>query len=214
MPPVRGATQGPSHLTGTQGFTLVELIVVIVILGILLAVAVPALTGYIAKAQDKQYIMDAKDTVQAVRAVLDEAYAADELTSNPLVSNYIQNGQTSSITKLFNTAFISREATGNIWGYYCRAFDLMGKTFPAVAADPGFWSLLLVGSADATALDADGFIYEMYPEGSVSGRPCVIVTYRMTRAGQPTTYTNFYGVVQTVDIYNADAGYEIYYLVK
>jgi type IV pilus assembly protein PilA len=36
-----------------KGFTLVELIVVIVILGILLAISIPALTGYISKAQDE-----------------------------------------------------------------------------------------------------------------------------------------------------------------
>ncbi|MDR3136537.1 MAG: prepilin-type N-terminal cleavage/methylation domain-containing protein, partial [Coriobacteriales bacterium] len=35
--PVRGASQDRTHLTDTKGFTLVELIVVIVVLGILLA---------------------------------------------------------------------------------------------------------------------------------------------------------------------------------
>jgi prepilin-type N-terminal cleavage/methylation domain-containing protein len=40
------------------GFTLVEVIVVLVILAILAAIAIPALTGYIDKAQDKQYIAE------------------------------------------------------------------------------------------------------------------------------------------------------------
>jgi prepilin-type N-terminal cleavage/methylation domain-containing protein len=38
---------------GRRGFTLVEVIVVLVILAILMAIAVPALTGYISKAQTK-----------------------------------------------------------------------------------------------------------------------------------------------------------------
>ncbi|MEG0275302.1 MAG: type II secretion system protein [Longicatena sp.] len=44
-----------------KGFTLVEIIVVLVIMGILLALAVPAVLGYISKAQDQQYIAEARN---------------------------------------------------------------------------------------------------------------------------------------------------------
>ncbi|MDR2162862.1 MAG: prepilin-type N-terminal cleavage/methylation domain-containing protein [Clostridiales Family XIII bacterium] len=39
-----------------KGFTLMEVIVVLVILAILVAIAIPALTGYIYKGEDKKYI--------------------------------------------------------------------------------------------------------------------------------------------------------------
>ena len=43
-----------------KGFTLVELIVVLVILAILAAILVPALLGYIDRAREKQYVLNAK----------------------------------------------------------------------------------------------------------------------------------------------------------
>lgn len=58
-----------------KGFTLVELIVVLVILAILAALLVPALTGYIDKAKEKQIIAETRQIVMAAQTILDEKYA-------------------------------------------------------------------------------------------------------------------------------------------
>lgn len=58
-----------------KGFTLVELIVVIVILAILAAILVPALLGYIDRSKDQKYILEAKELMTATQAGIAEAYA-------------------------------------------------------------------------------------------------------------------------------------------
>ena len=59
-----------------KGFTLVELIVVLVILAILAALLVPALTGYIDKAKEKQIIAETRQAVMAAQTIVDEMYGA------------------------------------------------------------------------------------------------------------------------------------------
>ena len=57
------------------GFTLVELIVVLVILAILAAILVPALLGYIDKARNGQYLEEAHSIYTAIQVLEDEKYA-------------------------------------------------------------------------------------------------------------------------------------------
>ena len=57
------------------GFTLVELIVVLVILAILAALLIPALTGYIDRAKEKNVIAETRQCVMAAQTPYDEAYA-------------------------------------------------------------------------------------------------------------------------------------------
>ena len=56
------------------GFTLVELIVVLVILAILAALLIPALTGYIDRAKEKNAIAETRQVVMAAQTLYDEAY--------------------------------------------------------------------------------------------------------------------------------------------
>lgn len=58
-----------------KGFTLVEIIVVLVILAILAAAMIPALTGYIDKANQKTAISEARNVVTAAQTLASEKYA-------------------------------------------------------------------------------------------------------------------------------------------
>lgn len=64
-----------------KGFTLVELIVVLVILAILAALLIPALTGYIDKAKEKQIIAETRQAVMAAQTLVDEEYGILNLGS-------------------------------------------------------------------------------------------------------------------------------------
>lgn len=64
-----------------KGFTLVELIVVLVILAILAALLIPALTGYIDKAKEKQIIAKTRQIVMAAQTLVDEEYGTLALDS-------------------------------------------------------------------------------------------------------------------------------------
>lgn len=71
---------------GNKGFTLVELIVVLVILAILAALLIPALTGYIDKAKEKQIIAETRQAVMAAQTLVDEKYATKDASDSTTIT--------------------------------------------------------------------------------------------------------------------------------
>lgn len=62
-----------------SGVTLVEVIVVLVIIGILFSIVIPSMTGYIDKAKQQKYVMEAQGVRQSVEMYLLEQYVFDDI---------------------------------------------------------------------------------------------------------------------------------------
>lgn len=71
-----------------KGFTLVELIVVLVILAILAALLIPALTGYIDKANNEKVVAETRQVLVAAQTVVSEDYGQNvDVTASGYVSD-------------------------------------------------------------------------------------------------------------------------------
>lgn len=89
------------------GFTLVELIVVLVILAILAALLIPALTGYIDKAKQKQIIAETRQVVIAAQTLVDEAYGTKNVGATLTVGS--ANSDTVKIADVAKLAEVKGE---------------------------------------------------------------------------------------------------------
>jgi len=83
------------------GFTLVELIVVLIILAILAALLIPSLTGYIDKAKQKQIVAETRSCVMAAQTLADEKYAIGR--TDEAVQNYLTGTDGKVVTDLAET---------------------------------------------------------------------------------------------------------------
>ncbi|MEG1538238.1 MAG: prepilin-type N-terminal cleavage/methylation domain-containing protein [Clostridiales bacterium] len=73
-----------------KGFTLVEVIVVLVILAILAAVLIPTLTGYIDKANERVVVSECRSAVMAAQTLASEAYGTKEALSTAVTTAKIE----------------------------------------------------------------------------------------------------------------------------
>ena len=93
-----------------KGFTLVELIVVLVILAILAALLIPALTGYIDRANNQKVIATTHQVVMAAQTVTSEDYA--KAATGKLTAGNLTSGGTPDLDEVLKLAEITLNQNG------------------------------------------------------------------------------------------------------
>jgi prepilin-type N-terminal cleavage/methylation domain-containing protein len=109
-----------------KGFTLIELLAVIIILGILMIIAIPAVTTYISNSRKEAYVKSAKQIIAGARNLVNSG----KLNAfDPKVAYYIpvscipsENGTESPYGK-FEKAYVIATYTGNDYNYYWTSTD-------------------------------------------------------------------------------------------
>lgn len=134
------------------GFTLVELIVVLVILGVLAAFAVPALTGYIDSAKEKQAVSEAQACVMTATRQGAQNYA--------LVQNASVAGNAENAAALTNWAGQLEANAPEVTGGKVALTEGSGQYLLDVASPPA-------GSIATTTIAADAGV-----KGTVQGMTC------------------------------------------
>lgn len=130
-----------------KGFTLVEMIVVLVIIAILAAITIPALLKYIDKAKDKQLVINARTAYLAAETAASEAYAANVTMPASIIFNKDGSASKTNDEKIKAVEENAKNLTGLNSDYTCTVkFGDKWKVTQVTFTENGKTAELIIGS--------------------------------------------------------------------
>lgn len=120
-----------------KGFTLIELLAVIIILGVLMIIAIPAVTSYINNSRKSSYISSAKNIISGARTLVNqgrlEMYDTNTTYYIPVSFIKSENGTRSPYGD-FTQAYIGVIYTGKGYNYFWISNDTAHQGIKTVTA--------------------------------------------------------------------------------
>ena len=146
-------------MKNTKGFTLIELMVVIVIIGILAAIAIPKLFGMSAKAKAQEVPGAAGTWSKLQSAYLVETGSIGSLTNIA----YKHPGETQAFLAGTNGAGFNYTAGPAADGSGSGTWQAAGKAALGDCPTTGIWAATISSSAEVTATNANAKCLQLTP---------------------------------------------------
>ena len=167
-----------------KGFTLIELLAVIIILGILMVIAVPAVTKYINESRKNTYVNSAKNIAGGARALVNSGGLdlSDEDTTYYIDSECIKldSGSNKSPYGDFERAYVVVTADYNGHEYYWTSVDETGR---------GVKGIINVDKLDPDDIDEDISSQDITTDRGLDNRSKVVIVDSNCEKGVPVART-------------------------
>lgn len=154
-----------------KGFTLIELLAVIIILGVLMVIAIPAVTTYIQNSRKSAYISTAKEVVGSTRNLVNsgklDIYDTSATYYIPSTCIKLENADVPiSPYGKFRNAYVIVGYNESNFSFYWRSVDETGH---------GIKDLTSFDDLDTDLVESDVKISDVLPDQAIAGKENIII---------------------------------------
>lgn len=154
-----------------NGFTLVEIIVVLVVLAILAAFTIPTMLGFVEDAKAKAYIAEAREVYVAAQAVATE-YIGNDKSLDVSTNNTADAFNSYWVSGKNNTANPNKAASEQMKKYIGNDLKISGENYRGTYADGDSYWFVIMNTQDKAKVEKVYYVKNNYiiwfSEGTVT----------------------------------------------